>query len=161
MWYFRLSQSNNKKMYILRGLPGSGKSTKANEIGANVNVFGSDSFWGDEYDFDESRIGEAHRWNQKRVLDAINQNLSPIVVDNTNVSMYEFKPYVQMAIKHGYDIEFVEPDTPWKFDANELASRNKHNVPLDVIQSMLDRWDSNFTIDDVLNSTAPWEKTPE
>jgi len=30
-------------------------------------------------------------------------------------------------------------------------------VPIDVINDMLGRWDSNFTIDDVLKSRAPWE----
>lgn len=158
MWY---RTSNQKQLIIMRGIPGSGKSTLANELGAEGTVLSSDEFWGPDYDFDSSRTGEAHLWNQNRVKQALEQGISPIVVDNTNVSFYEFKPYVEMAQKHNYNIVFAEPDTPWKFNAEELAARNQHNVPLDVIKGMIGRWDSNPTIEKVLESIAPWEQPVE
>ena len=154
MWY---KAARKKKMIIMRGISGSGKSTKARALGESGVVLGSDDFWGPEYNFDKSKIGEAHQWNQMRVLDALQKGISPIVVDNTNVAMYEIRPYVEMAIKHDYEIDFQEPETSWKFDAEQLAKRNQHNVPIDVIESMLERWDADFTIDDVLKSRAPWE----
>lgn len=155
MWY-RLA--HQKKMIITRGLPGSGKSTKASELGVGGVVLGSDDFWGPDYDFDISRIGEAHRWNQKRVLDAIQDGVSPIVVDNTNVSLYEIRPCLEMAQAHDYQIEIIEADTPWKFDAEELAKRNKHGVSQENIQKMIDRWDDNPTTERILESVAPWEQ---
>jgi len=141
----------------MRGISGSGKSTKANELGRKGVVLGSDDFWGPDYDFDKNLIGEAHRWNQNRVEQALSQGISPVVVDNTNVSMYEFRPYVEMAIAYDYDVEYAEPDTAWKFDADELFLRNQHNTPKEVIQEMIERWDSGFTINEVLESKAPWE----
>jgi NEDD4-binding protein 2 len=156
MWY---KFSNQKKMIIMRGLPGSGKSTKARELGVGGIVLGSDDFWGPNYDFDKLKIGEAHRWNQNRVLEALEQGITPIVVDNTNVSFYEFRPYVEMAQKYKYDVEYVESDSSWKFNTEELAQRNQHNVPLDIIQQMLNRWDYNPTNEDVLKSKAPWEQS--
>ena len=156
MWYKAASQ---KKMIIMRGISGSGKSTKARALGESGVVLGSDDFWGTEYNFDKSKIGEAHQWNQMRVLDALQKGISPVVVDNTNTQFWEMKKYVEMAREHGYDIDFVESDTPWKFDAEELAKRNKHSVPKEVIEEMLGRWDAEPTIEKVLESVAPWEKT--
>ena len=152
MWY-RLS--NQKKMIIMRGISGSGKSTKARALGADGVVLGSDDFWGPEYDFDKSKIGEAHQWNQERVLDALQKGISPVVVDNTNCQFWEMKKYVEMAQEHGYDVEFQESDTPWKFDADELFSRNTHGVPLEVIKQMLMNWEKNPTVESILNSEPP------
>jgi predicted kinase len=158
MWY---RQAEQKRMIIMRGISGSGKSTKAKQLAIGGVVLGSDEFWGPDYDFDKTQIGEAHRWNQDRVRTALEEGASPVVVDNTNVSLYEFRPYVEMALEHGYDIEYAEPDTPWKFDAEELAKRNQHDTPPEVIQDMIDRWDSNFSTEDVLKSRAPWEVESE
>lgn len=149
-------------MIIMRGISGSGKSTKAQELGKTGVVLGSDDFWGPNYEFDRTRIGEAHIWNQQRTKKALELDITPIVVDNTNISMYEFRPYLEMAIEHGYDVEYAEPDTLWKFNVDELVERNQHGTPREVIQDMLDRWDSNFSTEDVLNSLAPWEiQTPK
>lgn len=166
MWYnsqndmsLNLKNGLRKTLYILRGLSGSGKSTKARALGENGVVLGSDDFWGPEYNFDKSKIGEAHQWNQERVLDALQKGISPVVVDNTNCQFWEMKKYVEMAQEHGYDVEFQESDTPWKFDADELFARNTHGVPIEVIRQMLMNWEKNPTVEGVLKSRAPWEKT--
>ena len=83
MKIYHLAQ--DKVLYIMRGISGSGKSTLAKQIGGLI--LGSDEFWmvGGKYQFDESRIGEAHQWNQQRAEKAMQQGISPIIVDNTNV----------------------------------------------------------------------------
>lgn len=39
------------------------------------------------------------------------------------------------ALKHGYAIELVEPDTPWRYDVNECTRRNSHQVTSDIVRS--------------------------
>lgn len=159
MWY---KMANQKTLIMMRGISGSGKSTKAQELGEGGVVFGADEFWGPNYDFDRARIGEAHEWNQNRVREAIEAGISPIVVDNTNTQMWEMRPYVEAAVEHGYNVEFHEPDTPWKFDAEELVKRNRHNVPMDIIQQMLMNWEKNPTVEGVLKAELPKPtETPE
>jgi len=158
MWY---KQASQKKLIIMRGISGSGKSTKAKELGANGVVLGSDDFWGEDYNFDRSKIGEAHEWNQNRVREALSSGMSPVVVDNTNTQFWEMKPYVEMALEHGYEIEFAEPDTPWKFDIEELTKRNQHGTPRDIIHQMLMNWQRNPSIEAVLNSERPSVKEEE
>lgn len=41
---------------------------------------------------------------------------------------------------NGYEIQVLEPDTPWKFNPEECAKRNTHGVPLQAIERMLARW---------------------
>ena len=52
---------------------------------------------------------------------------SLIVVDNTNARKWEAKPYVEYGVKKGYNIEFIETDTPWKFDVEVLSEKNVHS----------------------------------
>jgi len=158
-WY-KTSQKK-KVLYIMRGLPGSGKSHFAEQLGKDGIVLSTDDFWYEigngKYAFDRDRHGEAHLWNQKRAKEAIEKGISPIVIDNTNVSAYESKPYVETGLENGYSVEIKEPDTPWKFDVKELTKRNSHDVPEEVIQDMLYRYQENpdLTIDEILQSKSP------
>ena len=143
-----------KVMIVMRGAPGSGKSSRAQELGKGGIVLGSDDFWGPDYAFDKGRIGEAHAWNQQRVVEAMQAGISPIVVDNTNSQSWEIRPYVELAEGFGYRLQIEEPKTDWwkKFRPNmsepekaalarELASKNKHGVDEKGVRAMLDRWE--------------------
>jgi predicted kinase len=163
-----MSTENRKQLYILRGISGSGKSTLAkkiieeNEVEQQQNVilvFSSDDYFINRttgvYEFEGAKIGRAHEWNQNRVKKAMTNNQQLIIVDNTNTQRWEAKPYVVMAVEHGYEIVVREPDTPWRRDAQELAKRNIHNVPVEAVQRMLDRWDEDFSVDAILKSNPP------
>ena len=150
-WY---KQSESKVMYIMRGLPGSGKSTKAEHLGQGGVVLASDDFFmvNGEYVWDERAISYAHSWNIRRAKEAIEKGISPIVIDNTNIKGEYARPYVEMAKEAGYEIRIAEPDTPWKFDVDELARRNTHRVPRDKIQKMVDSWEPDLTPESIMRS---------
>jgi hypothetical protein len=82
--------------------------------------------------------------------------VSLIVCDNTNMRLSEAKPYVDLADRYGYSVEIKEPQTPWKLDAEELARRNTHGVPLDVIEGMIENYHKNspFTVDKIRESDS-------
>jgi len=154
-WY-KEAQSE-KVVYIMRGLPGSGKSSLAGKIGETGVVFSTDDFFtiDGKYQYDPEMIGYAHTWNQGRAKKAMRDGVSPIVIDNTHVAGWEAKPYVEAAIANGYKIEVREPQTPWKFDAEALAQKNSHGVPLDIIQQMINNWEPNLTAEEILQSEKP------
>jgi len=149
--------AEDKVLYIMRGISGSGKSTLARQLGEGGAVFSTDDFFmvNGKYQFDRDFMSEAHFWNQTRAVEAMDKGISPIVIDNTNVEAWEPKFYVEEAMKRGYRVEIKESQTPWRFDANELARRNTHGVPLDVIQGMIDKWHPDMTVDDILNAEKP------
>ena len=167
------------KMYIMRGVSGSGKSTRAKQLAGPENIFSTDDFFtsdSGEYAFDIDKIQEAHEWNQDRVQEAVDSGMDPIVVDNTTVQAWEAKPYVEMATDAGYDVEVVEPDSPWwqEFNpdmsddelqdlAETLAEKNTHGVDAEIVLKMLDKWEHGIDTDQILQSSkrrSPRTTTP-
>lgn len=147
------AQAGHKLMIIMRGPPGSGKSTLAGSLLRQAHllerhkvhdfVFSSDDyFWTRRgYDFNPTLLPAAHEWNQRRVREKAACGWSPIIVDNTNTMVWEMLPYVQSAVRHGYVIELLEPQTSWCKSASKLAQKNAHNVPRESIQRMLERYE--------------------
>ncbi|MBS1722634.1 MAG: ATP-binding protein [Armatimonadetes bacterium] len=151
-WYrLRLLLRPGKTCVLLRGLPGSGKSTLAAEYPKD-HVFSTDAFWGPNYDYDRERLREAHLWNQERARNAMAQGVTPVVIDNTNVTFGQMRAYVEMAVQYGYSVEFRETQTPWRFDAAELERRTVHGVPLEIIEQMLVSWQKEPTVEKVLQA---------
>ncbi|KAM6447534.1 uncharacterized protein PHA67_020104 isoform 2-T5 [Liasis olivaceus] len=115
-----------KQLLILRGLPGSGKTTLSHILlGQSCNgiVFSTDDYFHQIngcWAYNVSQLSAAHEWNQNRAKEAMDLGRSPIIIDNTNTQAWEMKPYVKAALEKGYDVEFHEPDTWWKFNPEEL-----------------------------------------
>ena len=122
--------SQIKRMVILRGLPGSGKSTRAAEIvraesgGSSGVIHSADDYFyspSGVYNYNPALLGRAHLSNRARSLQAAENGNSPIVIDNTNLSIKEMKPYVQIAKKYGYVLEIEESSTPWRNNPRVLG----------------------------------------
>ncbi|KAL9652653.1 hypothetical protein ABK040_003956 [Willaertia magna] len=163
------NNNNEKIMYLLRGISGSGKSTLAqNILNENLNnenlnnedyILSTDDYFinkeTNKYIFNPTKLGDAHQWNQNRCKKAMERNQQIIIIDNTNTQKWEAKPYVQMAKQFNYKIIIKEPETEWKFNAEELAKRNKHGVPLESIKRMISRWEKDFNVEAILQSKPP------
>jgi predicted kinase len=157
-WYDKIRRiAQLKTLYIIRGLSGSGKSTLANELGKEGVVISSDDYFMEdgEYKWDPEKLKEAHGWSLGKVKEAMQKGISPIVLDNTHVQAWEMKPAVELALEYDYNIEFSEPNTPWKFNPEELAKRNKHGVPQEKIEEKLSKWDTNVSLEHILDSEKP------
>jgi len=149
-----------KELIIMRGGSGSGKSYKAKQIaGENGVICSADDFFaekgGGEYAFDPSLLGQAHQQCQNRALEAIQKDLSPVVIDNTNTRLWEMrklKPIINIAQSKGYSVRIEEPETEWWKDRNidDMVDKNSHGVPREAIEKMVNRYESNITIDDIL-----------
>lgn len=147
-------QLGSKVLVILRGLPGSGKSSLAAKLKFSGEVFSTDDFFieNGEYIFDPYKLNEAHVWNKQRTKQALERGVSPIIIDNTNVEAWEMAPYILLGKKYDYEIIILEPDTPWKFNVRVLASKNKHKVSKSKIQKMKEKYQHNITVEKILKS---------
>jgi len=166
-WYKKILESDNKnsiipnmkkELIINRGIQGSGKSTLARQLaGETGQIFSADDYHIDpeteQYNWKPENVAKAHIWNYERMKKAIEQGVSPVILDNINVTMWEMrqaKPLIEFAKSKGYDIRIEETKTPWRFDAEELYKKNTHNVPLETIQKKIRQWVPNVTVDDIL-----------
>lgn len=139
-------------MVLMRGLPGSGKSTLARKIAHNRGVvLSADDFFmtrNGQYRFDFAKLSEAHESTQRKARACVQKSLNPIVIDNTNLQKWEMRPYIHLALKHSYRIEFLEPDTSWKYSCKELARKTTHGVPKFKIEEMLYKFEKNLKLSD-------------
>lgn len=170
----RKKASDDKRLIILRGIIGTGKSTLAKQLEKehNTKALGSDDFFmkGGKYVFDISKLHEAHAWNQKRVGEAMERGDPVVIVDNTNTQAWEMKPYVELAYKHGYKVDLREPDwSPklkdergrWNVPFIQEMQRSKERsdigkvIPQHVLEKMRDRYQYGVTEEDILWSESP------
>ena len=130
-----------KKVLILRGVPGSGKSRYAHKAVEGVDpnrICSADQYFeqGGGYYFDPLKLPEAHGFCFGRFLEALQDGYPLIVVDNTNTHHWEYVNYEKAARLVGYKIEFVE-FRAFTVDAIRLCfDRNQHGVPRDIIAKM-------------------------
>lgn len=122
---------NDKRVIILRGLPGSGKSTLQKRDYPDAVVASADQFFlvDGEYRFDPARIPEAHGACFRTVIGALQAGEPLVVVDNAAIRAVEIAPYVLLAQAYGYDAEIIT----LRCDPAVAAARNLHGVPVGVI----------------------------
>lgn len=135
----------SRKVYILRGVPGCGKShwiaTNALRLGLDASaVCSADRFFEYEtaggvveYRWDPLRIQEAHADCRRRFIRLLEQKRPVIVVDNTNIRRWEFADYVAAARLRDYEVEEVNLMPTTIAELRECAKRNVHGVPAGVI----------------------------
>lgn len=136
-----------KVMIIMRGLPGSGKTYLGRKIvdetvGGDYrrHIFSSDNFFYDVngmYKYDIEKLSEAHAFNQNCVFKRAYDGWSPIIVDNTNMKLWEMHIYCKYAVQFGYIVRVLEPTTPWAWNLTRLSQMNEHSVPRESIERML------------------------
>jgi predicted kinase len=127
-----------KILYIVRGIPGSGKSTFAKTLVKKDYCHKeADMFFVDcegNYKFEPSKIKDAHKWCQEEMDFLMRLEHSPVVVSNTFTQEWEMEPYFELAKKYGYKVFTVIVE-------NRHGGTNEHNVPEDKIEQMKTRFE--------------------
>ncbi len=138
---------------IMRGAPGSGKSTVVDKLKARaaaaqprkliVGVASADAHRMVEgkYVFDPKKNDEAHGGclldfiHSASVGDRYGKDYDFIICDNTNVNLQEVAPYYAIARAYGWHPVVVNVET----DPTVAAARNVHGVPEAHVHRMADR----------------------
>jgi predicted kinase len=123
-----------KILFIVRGLPGSGKSTFAKTLGGTH--FETDNFFmvDGKYKFDGTKIKEAHNSCQNKVKTDMMVGREKIVVSNTFTQEWEMEPYFGMAKEFGYKAFSIIVE-------NRHGGTNEHGVPDEVLTKMRERFE--------------------
>ena len=138
------------KLIILRGLPGSGKTTYAKALITarwpyNVHICSADKYFerpDGRYSFNGgSELGFAHAWCQAEARRLMANNVATVVIDNTNSRRAEFQPYLDMAAKFGYSVDVIMIGRVDDEAAREYRRRGLHNVPKSTYVAMINRWE--------------------
>ncbi len=131
-------------VYILRGIPGSGKSTVAQQLARKTDepavIHSTDDLCmvDGEYQFDIELAGERHAQNLENFIGSLDKRVPCVIVDNTNVKVEQYAPYVESAQTAGYAVVFVEVAHP---DLDVAVARNTHGVSEEIINKMILDWE--------------------
>ncbi len=124
-----------KTLYLIRGLPGTGKSSlarlllAANDCISANEVSINDYFYdgAGNYKFDTTKLKEAHDCCLDQTDSWMRQGLEVICVTNPFIKLEHLVPYEQLAAKHGYQVNVLTCHT---------FMGNDHDVPLSTLRKM-------------------------
>ena len=176
-----------KKVIILRGISGSGKSSFIKGL-YNPKIVSADEFFLEPapnfdyglvedglidpphpvvrksasevyfYVFKPALIGQAHAWCFGEFINALHSGAETVVVDNTNIHVWEFENYIHLAGVMDYEVE-VKTFKPVTLEEVRLcAERNSHNVPADVIMKMAFEFEDGFLFALTYGLDVDWVK---
>jgi len=137
-------------MYFMRGLPASGKSTKAKELMKsrnNIVRLSMDDIRAGLFDVQKDSHCE-HSYDHEKITRKLERNLAltylqagvDVIIDDTN--LVESRVMSFMAVANQFKADFVEIDF-FHIPPAECIERNKKRsnpVPEDVIQNMADKY---------------------
>lgn len=120
---------------MLRGLPGSGKTTLAGLLSeqGRYPVTSIDSFFTNgetgEYRFDHLNNHLAYKQCEAQTEAYMLERAPKIFVDNTFTMEWEMEPYFKLARKHGYRVFVMTVE-------NRHGGRNVHGIPEEQLDKM-------------------------
>jgi len=126
----------------MRGAPGFGKSTYIKKNFPGATIASADLYFTGAdgvYRFNMKNIGKAHDFCHATFSSALERGDELIVVDNTNVKVRDFKPYVEEAKAAGYEVSIVR----LACSVEVAAKRGIHGVPLAVVERMAESLESS------------------
>lgn len=122
------------ELIIIRGLPGSGKSTYAQKfIEQGYCHIEADQFFmvGEKYCYNASKIKEAHSFCKKQFVESVKMG-KDVVVSNTFTRFSEIEFYLNFAKDHDYDVKII---------SLKGSFGSIHGVPEGTLQKMKHRWE--------------------
>lgn len=154
---------NFNHAFIMRGIPGSGKSLTAEKLAMSAGkghfvirdcikyletdddilaaIHSTDQYFYDDngvYNWDARFLGRNHQRNFYAFKDSVELGIPVVICDNTNITLWSYRKYVKVATDNRYVVSIVEIPMP---PIDVAAERNTHGVPKEIIENMVKKWE--------------------
>jgi len=119
---------HRNEIVLIRGLPGSGKSTTAKSMKWHLHLE-ADMFLevNGTYVYNASKVRAAHDWCVETAKKKLGLGMN-VVISNTFVRIWELQRYIDLM----YPFRIIELNGKWP---------NIHGVPEDKIKNMANEWE--------------------
>lgn len=124
--------SSSKKIYIIRGIPGSGKTTLAKTLSPIVIEADDYMMNNGKYEYSKDKVIMAHNKCRRQVERHLRNGDPIIAVANTFIKREQYKPYIELAKKYGY--------SPILKTCNGNYE-NVHEVPQETVEKMKQKFE--------------------
>lgn len=126
-----------KNLYIMRGVSGSGKNWWIDRNLVHPVVLSTDDHHLEDrpdgtkaYVFKKDRLGEFRNQTLLDCVTALRHGQPLLVINNTNLRLYEIAPYYRLGEAFGYKVEII-----WVIAPPDLCiKRAQHGMPPDLIR---------------------------
>jgi predicted kinase len=123
-------------LYLIRGLPGSGKSTHAKQLlkdNPTLSHYEADMHFyiNGVYTFNPSKLHIAHQWCLNSTEKDIKEGKS-VIVSNTFTQLWEMEKYIKLVKKYNTHLIVLKTIGDYK---------SIHNVPEEALIKMRNRWE--------------------
>jgi len=122
-----------KILIIVRGIPGSGKTTFANILGRAICCADDYYMHDGEYKWVAEDIGKAHGWCQRKCRRFMKKQVERVVVANTSTTEREMQPYMDLARQFSYKVFSIIVET-------RHGNVSIHDVPEATLEKMRERF---------------------
>jgi len=129
-----------KSIILIRGLPGSGKSSLARVISGNGNypIYSVDDFFTDKesgsYNFDHKQNHLAYSACVDNTRKSMEARCEKIFVDNTFTMDWEMEPYEKLAKEFDYRVYVVTVE-------NRHGGTNIHGISEEMVERMASKYE--------------------
>lgn len=135
-----MKTSPEKKLILVRGIPGNGKTTIAQDL--SVHEVAADDMPGLYVDgiYQSHLQKDSHKWCRQVVENWMLNNVRRIAVHNTFTRKIYIQPYLDLAAEYGYSVQIIHAEKIILPDGT--SPQSIHNVPESVVNSMQQGWEA-------------------
>ena len=139
-----MKETVQKIAMILRGVPGSGKSSFVSALKllpGSIAVHAVDDLHVDEngnFLWDEENASRLYTLNFSNFVQSCDAGIQTVVCDAINIVAEDFQKYIDIAEQYDYKVYVVCPSPP---SPAQSTKRNKHHTSSSQARDMYSRWE--------------------
>jgi hypothetical protein len=150
------------KFFVIRGYPGSGRTTLARELVQGGVLLSLDEHVPPPPPGEDiyTSGGYARAWGLINELARrqIEDRTPRIVVELVGAHLWEVRDLWRLAVEAGYEVDVVEPQTPWARDPASCRAKTSHVVNAYTWEWLVAEWEGPATREAIEAAKSPEER---